>query len=79
MVLVFFALFGREFLTSMCFSRGPQWGFAGCGIRPFLVAGFGISSKIVAGYGIQISAGCGIGHKIIAGKYEDIAPLDIEG
>ena len=46
---------------------GPRWGFAGCGIRPFLVAGFGIGSKIVAGYGIQISAGCGIGHKIIAG------------
>ena len=46
---------------------GPRWVFAGCGIRPFLVAGFGIGSKIVAGYGIQISAGCGIGHKIIAG------------
>ena len=46
---------------------GPRWGFAGCGIRPFLVSGFRIGSKIVAGYGIQISAGCRIGHKIIAG------------
>ena len=46
---------------------GPRWGFAGCGIRPFLVAGYGIGSKIVAGFGIQISAGCGICHKIIAG------------
>ena len=27
----------------------PPWGFAGCGIRPFLVVGYGIGSKIVAG------------------------------
>ena len=46
---------------------GPRWGFAGCGIKPFLVAGYGIDSIIVAGFGIQVSAGCGICHKIIAG------------
>ena len=54
-------------ITHGKFKRGPRWGFAGCGIRPFLVAGYGIGSKIVAGFGIQISAGCGICHKIIAG------------
>ena len=46
--------------------EGPRWGFAGCGIRPYLVAGYGIGSKIVAGFGIQISAGYGIDRKVIA-------------
>ena len=46
---------------------GPRWGFAGCGIRPFLSAGYGNGSKIVAGFGIQISARFGIGQKIVAG------------
>ena len=35
-------------------SRGPRWGFAGCGVRAFLPAGFGIGYENFARYGIQI-------------------------
>ena len=53
-------------LARLIARRGPWWGFAGCGIRPFLSAGFGIGYKISRDTGFKLSwhhSGCWIGPK----------------
>ena len=61
MVLVFFALFGREFLTSMCFSRGPQWGFAGYGL--FWSRDSGLAPKLSRDTGFKYLRDAGLATK----------------